>query len=79
LSGAAGGSFAGDLTVPVLGVDRVIEVKVRADGFRALYSWLEHRDILIVKADRRESLVVVPIGLATQVAYAAERAGGDGQ
>ena len=37
LSGAAGGSYRGDLTVPILNVDRVVEVKVRADGFRELY------------------------------------------
>jgi hypothetical protein len=30
LSGAAGGSFVGDIPVPVLGVDRVVEVKCRA-------------------------------------------------
>ena len=31
LSGSAGGSYCGDLTVPVFGVDRVVEVKCRAD------------------------------------------------
>ena len=41
LSGAAGGSYVGDLTVPVLGVDRCVEVKARRDGFRELYGWLE--------------------------------------
>jgi len=74
LSGAAGGSFASDLTVPVLGVDRVIEVKVRANGFRELYRWLEGRDVLIVKADRREPLAVVPLDLAAKIIRAAERA-----
>jgi Holliday junction resolvase len=43
LSGSAGGSYVGDLTVPVLGVDRVVEVKARANGFRELYAWLENR------------------------------------
>jgi hypothetical protein len=38
-----------DLSVPVLGVDRAVEVKCRADGFRELYGWLEDRDVLIVK------------------------------
>src|SRR6516225_3533944 len=41
LSGAAGGSYLGDVTVPILGVDRVAEVKVRASGFGQLYAWLE--------------------------------------
>jgi Archaeal holliday junction resolvase (hjc) len=44
LSGAAGGSYLGDLTVPVLGRDLVIEAKAHKDGFRELYSWLEDRD-----------------------------------
>lgn len=68
LSGAAGGSYVGDLTVPVLGVDRVVEVKARRDGFRELYGWLEARDVLILKADRREPLVVLPLRLAADVA-----------
>src|ERR1700745_3003483 len=39
LSGSAGGSYLGDISVPVLGVDRVVEVKCRANGFRELYAW----------------------------------------
>jgi hypothetical protein len=68
LSGAAGGSYKGDLTVPVLNVDRVVEVKCRADGFRELYRWLVDRDILIVRADRSEPLVVLPLKLAAEIA-----------
>jgi Holliday junction resolvase len=68
LSGSAGGSYLGDLTVPVLNVDRVVEVKVRAKGFRELYRWLEQRDILIVRADRCEPLVVLPLKLAAEIA-----------
>lgn len=73
LSGAAGGSYLGDLTVPLLGIDRIVEVKARRDGFRELYGWLERRDILIVKADRREPLVVVPLRFALTVMTSAER------
>ncbi len=68
LSGSAGGSYLGDLTVPVLGIDRLIEVKCRADGFHELYRWLVDRDILIVRADRSEPLVVLPLKLAAEVA-----------
>jgi hypothetical protein len=68
LSGSAGGSYLGDLTVPVLNVDRVVEVKVRANGFRELYRWLDERDILIVRADRSEPLVVLPLKLAAEIA-----------
>ena len=68
LSGSAGGSYLGDLTVPVLNIDRVVEVKCRADGFRELYKWLEARDLLIVRADRKEPLVVLPLKLAAEIA-----------
>jgi Holliday junction resolvase len=74
LSGSAGGSYVGDLTVPLLGVDRTVEVKVRANGFVELYRWLEGRDVLIVRADRSEPLVVIPLKLAAEIAAGAERA-----
>jgi Archaeal holliday junction resolvase (hjc) len=72
LSGSAGGSYLGDLTVPILNIDRVVEVKVRAKGFSQLYDWLIDRDILIVRADRSEPLVVLPLKLAAEIA---EKAG----
>lgn len=74
LSGSAGGSYLGDLTIPLQGVDRVAEVKVRSRGFAQLYDWLVDRDLLVVRADRREPLVVLPIKLAIEIARAAERA-----
>ena len=78
LSGSVGGQYCGDITVPLLGVDRTIEVKVRARGFSQLYDWLEGRDLLVVRADRREPLVVLPFELAAAIAAAAERdKGGD--
>src|SRR3954467_3446323 len=61
LSGSAGGRFAGDLSVPICGVDRCVEVKVRARGFRELYRWLEGKDFLIVRADRQQPLVILPL------------------
>ncbi len=67
LSGAAGGRFAGDAVVPLMGRDLCLEVKARADGFRELYSWLDGRDLLIVKADRREPLVVTRLSLAAEI------------
>jgi hypothetical protein len=67
LSGAAGGRFAGDVILPLLGRDLCVEVKARAAGFRELYSWLTGRDVLIVKADRREPLVVVRLSLAAEI------------
>jgi hypothetical protein len=72
LSGAAGGSYSGDLTVPLLGRDLVVEAKSRRDGFKELYSWLEGRDVLVVKSDRKEPLLVVRFRLGVEIAVAAE-------
>jgi len=58
LSGAAGGSYTGD----VKGLGLLWECKARKDGFKQLYKWLEGDvDALAVKADRKEWLVVVPL------------------
>lgn len=57
LSGAAGGSYTGD----VIGMGMTWECKVRADGFKQLYTWLSNNDALAVKADRKEWLVVLPV------------------
>jgi hypothetical protein len=73
LSGAARGRFGGDVWVPLLGIDRRVEVKARANGFRRLYDWLGDNDFLIVKADRLPPLVVVPLRLATEIARLAEK------
>ena len=73
LSGAARGRFGGDVSVPLLGVDRRVEVKCRGDGFRELYKWLDGADMLIVRADRRELLLVIPLKLAAEIAAIAER------
>lgn len=57
LSGAAGGSFKGD----VQGLGMLWEVKRRANGFKQLYDWIEDVDALAVRADRKEWLVVIPL------------------
>ena len=66
LSGSAGGGYLGDVKLALLGRDLVVEVKVRAAGFTQLYSWLESRDLLIVRRDRAEPLVVLPLSLAAE-------------
>lgn len=63
LSGAAkhaGQEHTGD----VAGLGLKFEVKARKDGFKTLYQWLDQKgiDALALKADRREWLVVMPIG-----------------
>src|SRR5262245_29645867 len=62
-----------DISVPVLGIDRDIEVKSRATGFSRLYSWLEDRYALVVKADRQEPLVIIRLRDAAEIAKSAER------
>src|SRR5215831_17671768 len=73
LSGAARGRFGGDISVPVLGRDLRGEAKCRGNGFNRLYEWLENRDFLIVRADRKPLLVIVKLELAAEVVMAAER------
>jgi len=72
LSGSASGKYVGDVTIPLLGRDMCAEVKVRAHGFSQLYSWLDGREILIVKQDRREPLVIIPLRLAAEIAGRAD-------
>jgi hypothetical protein len=57
-----------DISMTLLGTDRAVEVKCRAAGFRELYTWLDGRDVLIVKADRQEPLVVLRMSLAAEIA-----------
>jgi Holliday junction resolvase len=58
-----------DIVLSLSGRDFCVEVK--ADGDRDLYTWLHERDILIVKADRQEPLVVLRMSLATEIAKGA--------
>jgi Holliday junction resolvase len=57
-----------DISMRLLGSDRAVEVKCRAAGFRQLYDRLAERDVLIVKSDRQEPLVVVRLSLAAEIA-----------
>jgi hypothetical protein len=72
LSGAAGGKFAGDITSPLLGIDRRIEVKCRANGFAQIYAWLDGSYALIVKRDRDVPLVIMRLSDALEIAKIAE-------
>jgi hypothetical protein len=74
LSGSVGGRFSGDISVPLLGVDRTVEVKCRASGFAQLYGWLADNFALVVKRDRDAPLVVMRLSDALEIAQAAERA-----
>lgn len=72
LSGAAHGRFGGDISFPLAGRDLRVEVKGRKTGFRQLYHWIEGADVLMVRADRMETLVVLRLPLAMEVARRAE-------
>jgi Holliday junction resolvase len=62
-----------DISIPLLGSDRKTEVKCRQHGFAQLYTWLQSAEILIVKADRSEPLVILPLRLAIEIAAVAEQ------
>jgi len=72
LSGSAGGRYSGDISIPCLGRDLVVEAKSRGTGFRQLYKWLEGRDALITRADRCEALVILRLDLAAEILFKAE-------
>ncbi|MBL6600307.1 MAG: hypothetical protein ISP41_15585 [Alphaproteobacteria bacterium] len=65
LSGAAGGRFSGDVDVHAFGADAaplVSEVKARANGagFTTLERWLGDNDLVFLRRDRADPLVVLP-------------------
>jgi hypothetical protein len=61
-----------DLSLDLLGIERRVECKVRSHGFRQLYEWLANSDVLVIRADRKEPLCVLPLWLAAEVAAVAE-------
>ncbi len=83
LSGAAGGSFTGDLSVPILGADRKIEAKIRAGGFKRIYSWLAGNYAVVYRRDRDEPLITLRLADFAELAIAADMnrplAAGDAQ
>ena len=65
LSGAAGGRFSGDVEVYFFGPDEaplVTEVKARGKGagFKVIEKWLGENDVLFLRRDRADPLVVLP-------------------
>ena len=65
LSGAAGGRFSGDVDVYAFGPDTaplVGEVKARKGGagFATLERWLGENDLIFLRRDRADPMVVLP-------------------
>lgn len=59
---SGGTSFCkGDLMINVKDEELRLESKARANGFKQLYQWLEGNDVLAIKADRKETLIVLPL------------------
>lgn len=58
LSGAATG-FKGDVVFSINGESKRAECKSRKDGFKVIRSWLGDNDILAIKDDRTEPLIVM--------------------
>jgi Holliday junction resolvase len=66
LSGAIGGSWAGDIHLELHGRTHKVEVKARRE-FRTLHSWLADKDVLVLKADRQAPLAVLPVSLLVKL------------
>jgi hypothetical protein len=57
-----------DIVVPMFGRSCRVEAKHHANGFARLYKWLVNVDFLIVRADRSEPLVVMPLSRLIEIA-----------
>ncbi len=61
LSGGMGGSFGSqDVQLSINGEIVQFECKRRAGGFKMLYRWMDDADGLFLRADREQTLVVIP-------------------
>ena len=62
LSGAAGGSYSGDISIRIGDYGVTAEVKARKDGqgFATLERWLGENDLRVLKRDRQTPMVVLP-------------------
>lgn len=63
LSGALkflGDEFHGDVKATVCGHDLTIQSKYLANGWPTIYREMEDHDCLIIKAKRKEALVIIP-------------------
>jgi hypothetical protein len=61
-----------DISLPLLGRDRNVEVKSRAAGFKQIRDWLTDRYALVVIVDHEEPFVVLRLRDAIEIARVAE-------
>jgi Holliday junction resolvase len=59
LSGASW--MKGDIFIELLNKGYVGEVKARKEGFKEIYKWLDGKDFLFLRADRKDFLIVMNI------------------
>lgn len=52
-----------------------IEVKWRGNGFKSLYTWLENKDALAIKADRKDFLIVMPLDTFVELLIGGKKRG----
>ena len=70
LSGLMGGKYSGDLCIPnIEHREFVCESKARKNGtgFAVLEKWMEGKDILFVKRNNKDPLVVLPFQLYLKI------------
>jgi hypothetical protein len=72
-SGGIGGGYSGDIDLELCSRIAKIQVKARRK-FRTLYRWLRRADLLLLKADRQDPIVVLSLYLFAELAVAAQRA-----
>jgi Holliday junction resolvase len=72
LSGALGGKYSADVSVPILGQDKRLECKIRATGFRQIYGWLADNYAVVCRADRAEPLITLRLSDFAALAYRAD-------
>jgi len=65
LSGAAGGSYSGDVQIGSLRAE--VKARKSGEGFRTLEKWKGDNDLLILSRDRAEPLIVMDFELFTKM------------
>lgn len=68
LSGAIEG-FPGDIKIQGEMCTFIAEAKCRANGFKQIYDWKADNDMLFIKADRQEQLVVMNLDLLIKIMH----------
>lgn len=76
-----GPNFKGDICLTLASDSLAGEVKVRAKGFKQLYDWLDdgRKDFLMVRADRKPWLMVVPMDTVERLLSAENLEPNDGE